>query len=156
MSYFQSTQFDATKVSPAGSREPIPEGRYKVLVASCVEKPSRSGGLGLNIELQVVDGPHKGRKLFYWINLRHSSAQVVEIGQEQLSAFCHAAGVLQPKSAGEFAGRCMDVVVTIGRRDDTGELDNRVKSVVIPSTPSPSTQAEPTQQPQEGAAPWNS
>lgn len=153
MSFFQQSQFDATQVNPSGSREPIPQGRYRAMVSSCAEKPSRNGGLGLNIEMQVIEGPHKGRKLFYWINLRHTNAQVVEIGQEQLSAFCHATGILQPKSAGEFAGRVLEINVTLERRD-TGELDNRVKSVVIPSAQAPAEQPQP--QSQEGSAPWNS
>lgn len=46
------------------SRKAIPEGTYEVVVNSAELKNSKSGNNMVALEFEVVDGPHKGGKLF--------------------------------------------------------------------------------------------
>ena len=59
-------------------------------------RPTKDGGgQYLWLELDVLEGPLAGRKLFDRLNLVNASAQTVEIAQRTLSAICHATGRLQ-------------------------------------------------------------
>lgn len=95
--------FDASGVKPTSSFEPIPPGSYPVIVEASEMKPFKnSPGERLELKLQVIDGEHKGRKLFDSLNLEHSNKTTVEIAQRQLSALCHATGVMKPVDSSEL------------------------------------------------------
>jgi len=87
--------FDPTAVEPSTGRvEPFPEGRYVLqVIDSDVTPNSKETGDVLKLTLEVYDGPLKGRAMFENINLTNASPQAQEIGQKQLSALCHAAGI---------------------------------------------------------------
>lgn len=146
MSFFQDNQFNANSVNTTDNFEPIPEGTYRVLVASAEEKPTANGqGQGLNAQYEVVEGKYKGRKLFHWINLRNVNKTAEEIGHKELARLCMATNVPQPRSCAEFCGKLIQVVVKVGERN--GEKRNEIKSIVIPDkTATPTTAPQqPTQ-----------
>lgn len=92
--------FDANDHEPTGSFEPIPAGKYPVVVESSETKPYNSGpGEYLKLTLQIIDGHYKGRKLFDNLNLDHPNKTTVEIAQRQLSALCHATKVMKPSDS---------------------------------------------------------
>jgi hypothetical protein len=88
--------FDPNAVEPdtGGRGDPIPEGRYvlQVIESDVVDNKKGTGQI-LKLTLEVFDGPLKGRKMFENINITNESVQAQEIGQKQLSALCHAAGI---------------------------------------------------------------
>jgi hypothetical protein len=88
--------FDANKVKPNSKPDPIPVGEYRLAITSSEVKPVSTGkGRCLNLELVVLDeGQYKGRKIFTNLNVQHENAQAQEIAQGELSAICHATGVL--------------------------------------------------------------
>lgn len=95
--------FDATTVDPTTSYEVLPPGTYTVQIVQSEMRPTRDGnGQYLWLELDVLDGPHQGRKLFDRLNLVNASAQTVEIAQRTLSAICHATGRLQVQDSQEL------------------------------------------------------
>ena len=87
--------FDATSVAPQAAFTPIPAGTYTVNIDDSEIKPTKSGGQMAVFRLRVVEGQHAGRTIFARINISNPSQEAERIGQSQLSALCHAAGVLQ-------------------------------------------------------------
>jgi hypothetical protein len=72
----------------------------------------KKNGHFLELTLDVIEGPAKGRKLFDCLNLDNPSAQAVEIAQATLSAICHATGKLTVSDSSELHNIPMVAVVT--------------------------------------------
>lgn len=121
--------FDATNVTPQASYQPLPAGVYTTAVVDSDVKPTQKGGTQAIFTLQVVDGPFAGRKVFARLNVRNASAEAERIGQAQLSALCHAAGVLQLQDTSQLHGKVVRAKVTV-RKDETGQYgdSNDVKA----------------------------
>lgn len=101
--------FDATTVAPDEGRDfaALPAGDYPVLIeASEVKENQKRTGFYLELTHQVIDGPHKGRKLFDTITMTNrTSADAERIGRAQLSALCHAVGILRVQDSAELHNR---------------------------------------------------
>jgi hypothetical protein len=88
--------FDANAVEPSAPRDIIPPGEYLVqIVESEMADTKRGDGQMLKLTMDILEGPHAGRKLWDRLNLVNPNAQAVEIAQRTLSAICHATGRLQ-------------------------------------------------------------
>src|SRR5882724_2791510 len=88
--------FNAANVQPAEPFTPISGGSYPLWVIESAVKTTKSGkGQMAELTYEVLDGPHKGRKIWGSINIAHENQQAEQIGQRQLSALCHATGVIQ-------------------------------------------------------------
>lgn len=136
MSFFQDQQFNASAVDTTDNFAPIPEGVYRVLVASTEERPTKAaGGLGLNVQYEVVEGKNKGRKLFHWINLRNNNKTAEEIGHKELARLCMATNVPQPRSPAEFCGKLISVKVKI--EEYQGEKKNSIAQIILPDQAQP-------------------
>lgn len=91
---FDGGGFDTSTVDPQSDFDVIPPGKYPVLIDKAEVKLTKKGdGKYINLEMSVLDGPHKGRKVFSKINVRNPSPQCVEIGRKELSALGRAVGV---------------------------------------------------------------
>ena len=112
--------FNATAVAPQASFTPIPAGTYLCTITDSEVKITQRGGTMAVFHLQVVDGEFSGRKLFARINVANPSPEAERIGQAQLSALCHAAGVLQLQDTAQMHGKVIRVRVKI-RKDTTGQ-----------------------------------
>lgn len=105
--------FDASKVEPRKEFTVLDPGDYIVAITkSEVKENSKKNGHFLELELDVLEGPAKGRKLFDSLNLDNPSAQAVEIAQATLSAICHAVGKLSVSDSQELHNLPMLAVVT--------------------------------------------
>lgn len=131
--------FDANHVNPNPVFETLPEGEYLVMVADSEMKPTNAkDGEYLNLTLEVLDGPYKGRIIFDRLNLVNKNPKAVEIAQRQLSQICHAVGVLRVADSTELHNRPMvaKVGIEVGnpKRDATGSVigkyedKNKIKS----------------------------
>jgi Protein of unknown function (DUF669) len=90
------TTFDATTVEPNKPLEPLPPGQYPGQIVNSEMRPTKDGrGQYLWVEINILDGPYAGRKLFDRLNLINANATTVEIAQRTLSAICHAVGKMQ-------------------------------------------------------------
>jgi hypothetical protein len=104
--------FDATGVAPREEFTALDPGDYPVaIVASNVEDNAKRDGSFLKLELEVIDGPAKGRKLFDRLNLNNPNAQAVEIAKATLSAICHSVGKLTVSDSNELHNKPMLAVV---------------------------------------------
>jgi hypothetical protein len=120
--------FNANEVDPNVAFEPLPAGDYLAVVVASEMKPTKNGsGEYLQLELEVIDGPHKGRKVWDRLMLKHGNSQTVAIARGTLSALCRAIGVMVPRDSVELHNVPVLVKVACKKRDDTGELTNVVK-----------------------------
>ena len=121
--------FDAQTVEPNDSFDPIPNGDYLCIITTSEMKPTKaSDGAYLELELQVIEGPYQGRKLWDRLNLNNANETTVKIAKGTLSAICRAVGVLQPKDSCELHDLPLVAKVACRKRDDTDELTNVIKS----------------------------
>jgi hypothetical protein len=113
--------FDATGVAPAAPLDLLPPGRYVVQIVNSEMRVTRTGsGQYLWLEMDILDGPHQGRKIWDQINLVNQNQQTVEIAQRTLSAICHAIGQLQVSDSEQLHFRPMQVTLAV-------EADGREK-----------------------------
>lgn len=117
--------FDATTVAPQESIAPIPAGVYLAQVIESDERPLKSGnGRAVALTFEVLQGPYARRKVWASINYRHANADAERIGQSQLSALCHAVGVLRAADTTQLHMRPVMIRVKV-RKDDTGQYPDR-------------------------------
>lgn len=120
--------FDANTVDPNQAYDPVPAGWYNVQVTDSEMKPTSNGaGAYLQLEMTVLDGEFKGRKLFDRLNLQNQNPVAVEIAYKTLSAICHATGVIQVQDSGQLHGIPMEAKVTVRAADGQYDASNEVK-----------------------------
>jgi len=147
--------FNAADIEPAAPISALPPGRYPVAISKTEMKDTKAGtGQYLQIELTITSGTAANRKLWARLSLVNQNQQAVDIAYRELSAICHAVGVLQVNDSDELLGREMMVDVGIEKNGQTGEDTNRVKGyAAIGGTPA--KPALPAAKPAAGkAAPW--
>jgi hypothetical protein len=120
--------FNATEVEPTTSFEPLPAGKYLAAVTESEMKPTKSGsGSYLQLTFTILEGEYKNRVLWARLNLNNPNATVVKIARSELSAICHAVGVMQPRDSVDLHNLPLVITVKLKKRDDTGELTNEIK-----------------------------
>ena len=147
--------YDASAHQPLDSFEAIPDGEYRAIATDSEMKETKSGqGSYLQIAWEIIDGEHKGRKLWSRLNLENNNQTAVDIAQRELSSICRAVGVLRPKDSAELHSK--PIILRVGHelRKDTGENSNRIKGYksvdAPPSAPSSAAGAAST----PAVAPW--
>lgn len=111
--------FDASGVPPKTDFENLPPGDYPVMIVASEMKATKDGaGNFLSLELEVTDGPAKGRKLWDRLNLVNKNEKAVEIAERTLSAICHATGVMNVQDSEQLHGRTMLAKVKIGKAQE--------------------------------------
>ena len=108
--------FDATNVVPAtGKQEAIPAGWYNAAMVSSEMKLTKDKmGSYLECIFNILDGPHVGGKLYSRLNLRNNNTAAVEIAYGELSAICHAVGIMQVQDSSHLHGKPLKLKVIIG------------------------------------------
>lgn len=121
-------QFDSTEVDPAKPFEVLPKDKYQVIISDTEMKDTKSGtGQYLQCEYTIVDGEYQGRKLWSRHNLVNPNKTAEEIARRELSAICHAVGVLKVNDSAELHDRPLMIEVSIGKNKDTGDATNEIK-----------------------------
>ena len=148
--------FDANTVEPAAPFELLPPGRYVAQIVQSEMRPTKAGnGQLLWLELDVLEGPHQGRKIWDQLNLVNPNQQTVEIAQRTLSAICHAVGQMQVTDSEQLHFRPMQVTLAVepDSRDKHKPIEeqrkqNKVKGYAGGAgVPSPRPAAPPTSPP---------
>ncbi len=103
---FTGLTFDASTVAPAVPLEAFPAGNYNVAITDGEVKPTADGsGQRFAFELTVLEGDFKGRKVWDGLNIKNKNPQAQEIAHQQLSAICHAVGVIKITNVGELLNK---------------------------------------------------
>ncbi len=120
--------FNANEVEPNVGFEPVPADKYIAMITASQMKPTKNGdGSYLELEMTVLEGSYKDRKVWDRLCLTHSNPQTVKIARGNLSAICRAVGILQPKDSCELHNIPMCITVKCKKRDDNGEITNEVR-----------------------------
>jgi hypothetical protein len=121
--------FNAAEVEPNAGFEIIPPGDYEACIVSSDMKSTKDGtGKYLNLEIQILGGQYQNRKLFEKLNLENKNPTAVTIAKGTLSAICRAVGVLTPNDSSDLHNKAFRISVGTRKREDNGELENRIKS----------------------------
>ena len=147
-----SLSFDATSVEIT-SRDPVPADVYEALITDSEIRATRTGnGKGINLTFEIVSGPHKGRKVFAWINFQHPKAEVQRIGQEELARICKAVGIGRLEDTAQLHNLPMMITVGIDKDDKTR---NVIKNYKAKEGAAPAQTAAPASgAAASGEAPW--
>lgn len=118
--------FDSSQVAPQESIAPIPAGVYLAQIVESDVRPLKSGqGRALSLMFTVLSGPYVNRKVFTNLNVEHrGSAEAERIAQAQLSALCHAVGVIHLQDTTQLHMRPVMIRVKV-RKDDTGQYGDK-------------------------------
>lgn len=112
--------FNARNVEPSKARENLPKGWYRCMVVGTDMKPTKKGnGSYIEITWKVLDGTFENRQVWTRLNVKNENAQAVEIAEKDLSAICHATGVLEFRRHEELRNHTALVYVTV--KDDKNE-----------------------------------
>lgn len=101
--------FDPMSVKPQADFTPVVPGKYPVEIMSAQMKKTKAGdGSFLEIVVQILDGPEKGRKIWDNLNLDNPNAQAVEIALRSLAALGRSLGLTRiPDSDLLIGKRCI-------------------------------------------------
>lgn len=80
----------------------------------------------LQLVWQIAEGAFQGRKIWDRLNVQNTNKQAEEIAHKQLSAVCHAVGVLQVRDSAELHNRPCKIGV-IRKADPGYQPSNEVK-----------------------------
>jgi len=98
-------QFDANKVAPKKAFEPIPTSWQPAMMikSEIVAVDGKKGkGSGAKLTWQITDGPHKGRQVYDFVNLKNTNPNTQAMGDAQTSAICHATGFMMPQDTSQW------------------------------------------------------
>lgn len=123
-----SLNFNASQHEPMnGGFEPLPAGQYLACITgSQMKDTKRRDGRYLELEIEIIDGQCKGRKVWDRLNLENKNQEAVAIAQGRLSAICHAVNVMEAQDSSQLHNIPMLVKVKQTKRPDTGDVSNDV------------------------------
>lgn len=122
--------FDANTVAPdQGAQDAIPAGWYNVVIDQSDVKPTKDGtGHFLELRHKVMDGAFGGKYVYARLNLRNANPTAQEIGYKQLSAVCHAVGVLQVQDSAQLHNIPLKIKVKLRPASGDYEASNEISS----------------------------
>jgi hypothetical protein len=154
---FNLSDLDDSLFEDQPSFEPVPQDTYTLMITDSEMATTQKGGQMLKLSMQIVDGVHKGRKIWDNLNLINSNPTAVEIAQRNLGSICKAIGVASVTESAVLHNKPFKAFVGIEKSDQYGDR-NRVKKYDHRPlgggvTPAPQVQAAP-QAAATSAAPW--
>jgi len=114
--------FNAGAIDPAKPRTALPAGKYKCVITSSGEEPTKAmTGTKLKLQMQVIEGQHQGAYIFDSLNLNNPSETAMQIAQRTLSAICHAVGVMMPQDSSDLHNKPLLVTVKLESTQQYGD-----------------------------------
>ena len=121
--------FQADPTQAVSSFELLPKGKYlSMAIASEMKDNSKKTGAYLQITFEVMDGPHKGRKIFDRLNIRNENKVAEKIAMESLNALCLATNMHHLQDSEQLHDRPVILDITIEDGKDGYDAQNRVKA----------------------------
>ena len=133
--------FDASAVEPLGNYEVLPPGKYVAQIIASEMRPTKDGsGQYLYLEIDILEGAARGRRLFDRLNLINGNPEAVLIAQRTLSSICRAVGKLQVSNSEQL--HLLPLVADVKVRPPKGQYgeSNSIRylpcsAVAAPHTP---------------------
>lgn len=108
------TTFDANNIEPSTSYDILQPGDYPAHIIQSEMRSTKDGmGQYLWLEMEITDGPGRGRRLFDRLNLINRNEKAVKIANSALSSICRAVGVLQTDDSEDLHHKEMLVKVAV-------------------------------------------
>ena len=159
MAIFAQT-FDANSVEPSNF-DVFPAGKYLAQIVSSEMRPTKDGrGQYLFLELDILEGPFAGRKLFDRLNLVNDNPDTVDIATRTLSSICRATGQMQVKDSEQL--HLIPLIADVRVRPPKGQygesnsiryLPRSAAAAPTPATRTPAGYAAPASAPATTATP---
>lgn len=140
MAYLEN--FDATKVDPAETQQPVPAGTYLAMIIDQKDsngdriddrQPTKNGNGDLaHFVFEIIDGQYKGRRVHARLNLWHSgpdtskSEKTRKIAWGELSAICRAVNKMQPKDTIDLHNIPLEIIVGVTNPNEEGKQYNEI------------------------------
>lgn len=135
--------FNAVAVDPAHNFGVLPPGKYLTIVTNSeIKETAARTGQYLQLEHTVIDGPNKGRKVWDRLNIVNQNKTAEEIAHRTLSSICRIVGVMNLQDSAELHNKPMLIELSVEKRNDNGEDQNRVKGYYFPDGRSPADVAK--------------
>ncbi|AVJ51803.1 hypothetical protein Vid5_gp48 [Pantoea phage vB_PagS_Vid5] len=114
--------FNAANVEPSDASIVFPAGWYKGQIDQSEMKATRDGkGRYLELRVSLIDGKFNGKKTYIRLNVENANAETREYAFKDLSAICHAIGVMQFEDTQQLHGR--PLLVKLKVRPASGDYD---------------------------------
>jgi hypothetical protein len=159
MAIFAQT-FDANSVEPSNF-DVFPAGKYLAQIVASEMRPTKDGrGQYLFLELDILEGPFAGRKLFDRLNLVNDNPDTVDIATRTLSSICRATGQMQVKDSEQL--HLIPLIADVRVRPPKGQygesnsiryLPRNAAAAPTPATRTPAGYAAPASAPATTATP---
>ena len=108
--------WDSKEYEPSApvSREPLPEGVYKIALLEADIKPNKSStGTVLTCKFEVTDGPRKGAWIWQRFNVEHTNPVAERIARQQIEAWKRAANKPNAKGTDALLGVKVDAQIKL-------------------------------------------
>jgi len=136
--------FDANKVEPNEVQQPVPAGDYLAMIIKTERKKTKSGsGEYLELSMKIQGGPQDGRAVKDRLNLWNQNEVARKIAWGDMSAICHAVGVMQPNDSNDLCNIPMMVAVAVTDPNEQGRQYNEIKGYTKRNTEAPAAAAAP-------------
>jgi hypothetical protein len=120
--------FDPNTVPNRPSFDPIPAGKYKVVITESEEKQTKKGdGSYVQFTLTIIDGEYEGRKLWDRLNLNNPNDQAVMRARGTLKQMAIACNVKSLKDTGQLHDIPMIAKIILKANKETGEQQNEIR-----------------------------
>jgi hypothetical protein len=127
--------FNAENVEPNTGFDPIPAGRYNLMVEDTDMCETKAGnGHYLKITFKVIEGEYVNRFIWLNLNLDNPNPKAVEIAQRELSGLCRACGKMSIEDSEELHGEIVSGQVKIKPGTDGYSPSNTVGAFKEPVT----------------------
>lgn len=104
--------------------ELLPLGWYTAQITNSEIRTLNSGnGQGLKLTFDIIDGQHRGRKVWTTLNVRHSKADTERWALQSLRELMESIGLARFSDTTELHNKPLQIKVKV-RKDDTGVYDD--------------------------------
>lgn len=118
--------FNVAEVEVSSSFGPLPPGDYRMVITDSAAKVTKSGdGQYIELAMQVIDGPHQGRRHWERLNVINSTEKAQQYARQALVRLCAACG----KPDAEDTEELHDIEFIVRMEiDNTDATRNRIKA----------------------------
>lgn len=122
--------FNAQTVAPStGQLDAMPKGWYNALIEGSETKPTSKGdGSYLELKFNIISGRYQNRKIFARLNLNNPNPVAQEIAYKDLSAICHATGILSVQDSSQLHNIPMKIRLKVRKGNDDYDDNNEISA----------------------------
>jgi hypothetical protein len=119
--------YNMSEVKPNTNVDPLPANWYIAQITDTQTRTPKSGqGSMLNVTFEIIDGEHRGRKVWNNYCHEHPSAQTQAIARQNLAAICHACGMPNCGASEQLHYIPLKIKLRLKRDKNTDELVNEI------------------------------